>query len=1462
MFKSKAMALIVALFFITSLSLAQYDRDAVIEILYPDNETVVDTDFVEVDFYLAPFFAIGDSGCTDCDGYIQAFLNDEFYGNINTASPALVSGLSDGPYFLELVVVNSSGVGFTPALGDTTSFMVDILSQADLCPPRNLEVIAGDGRNFLNWTPPAGGMSGDIGCGDFLVTSIPFNTSGVTTGMGNDWELTGSNNDDVAYTLNLSDQTIIDVTLCDPGSNYDTKLAIFTGCPDDGTADEIYYNDDDFTCTVSGLRSSIFGADLAPGQYYIVVDGFSTSNGSYVLDITEVTTRNENAIDLRDALANETHKMLIEGFSEEDVETLIQEYRALTWRNYSREIDPACGTFLHYSIVDANTGTEITTADTNLYIHEGLTNDTEYCYEIVAVYSEGSSVATEVVCATPELYIPAPPTNLAAVGYDEEVFLSWTSPDVQQLGIPYSEDFSSQLVELWTWEGENWSIYDFTGNPPPSAQFSWIPSQANYDLSLYSPFVPLDGYTDVIVTFDMYLDMYSDTGEEFLTIEYLNGGTWNLLREFVNTADIPWATYTDTLSGVSGSIRLRFRAHGIDSFNLNYWYIDNVNIDGYVPTRDMTGSTVFALDEYIGGARQVINFNLVLTAPDGAYCDMFEITFPAGITVNGAGPELLGTGGSIYPPEAYNGVNGQTVSWGTDNNDQAGGIYGTLPFWVDLTFDPSVSGPVTCDFLFSDDAWGNQPLDATGTVDILERTFVDGELLGYNIYIDGSTTPDNDFTIGDRFYTATELINGVEYDFEVTASYYPDYESTPASASATPTWLFGDIAGVVTDPADNLLDSAIVSVGGLSDTTGIDGAYMIYGLVPGVHTVNVSRPGFDGTEADVTVIAQEAAVEHDFMMIPKLGIPMAVEAFGGDHLIDLQWRAPGAMAPGEWMLFHDGSFENSISSTDGGMGLAQLFIPPGYPATIQAVRFHVSEFGSFDQEIEVNVFDAVDGFTVLSGPYFVNGVSNDWIEIDIDDATIDAGAFLVATYNTLPGGPYISIDEDNDSHSLFFGSAVDGWTDMADYGYFAEGSHEALIAASGRSFVIRNNDTVEEISDFNADLPVSLISSAGTHGPTAPHPTDLSRTESTRDDSLVGYNVYQIFGLVDSLVASTESGDTTATIMVDSNYVEYCFKIKAIWETDLYDTLESKPSGVACTETFKPGDVDFSDDVSITDLTMVVDFVLGLMEPTVEQFRGSDINRDEMINIQDVILMVDLIFGTPVARYSAGDGSESATLSLTVNNGTMLNLALSSNVPVRGLQFTVESTASSIQLGSPSILGANGELLLAGNTNASNQVTYVIARIDGQALDLRGEVLATIPFTVKGQSREMAEISLNNSRLAGFNGVSIPVTERSTVIDFDVMPSSYALHQNYPNPFNPETDIKFDLPDAGLVQLVIYNITGQKIRTLVSDNLEAGFHQIRWNGTNEYNEPVATGMYFYQLTAGNYHATKKMVILK
>lgn len=111
-----------------------------------------------------------------------------------------------------------------------------------------------------------------------------------------------------------------------------------------------------------------------------------------------------------------------------------------------------------------------------------------------------------------------------------------------------------------------------------------------------------------------------------------------------------------------------------------------------------------------------------------------------------------------------------------------------------------------------------------------------------------------------------------------------------------------------------------------------------------------------------------------------------------------------------------------------------------------------------------------------------------------------------------------------------------------------------------------------------------------------------------------------------------------------------------------------------------------------------------------------------------------------------------------------------------------------------------------------------------------------------------------------------PKDSTATAIDKDKniadLPNRYSLAQNYPNPFNPTTDITFSIGKHEKVSLVIYDVLGREIRTLVNDDIVPGVHKVTWDGMDNFGKQVASGIYLYKLTTNKYSEVRKMVMMK
>ena len=111
-----------------------------------------------------------------------------------------------------------------------------------------------------------------------------------------------------------------------------------------------------------------------------------------------------------------------------------------------------------------------------------------------------------------------------------------------------------------------------------------------------------------------------------------------------------------------------------------------------------------------------------------------------------------------------------------------------------------------------------------------------------------------------------------------------------------------------------------------------------------------------------------------------------------------------------------------------------------------------------------------------------------------------------------------------------------------------------------------------------------------------------------------------------------------------------------------------------------------------------------------------------------------------------------------------------------------------------------------------------------------------------------------------------PVVVETNALSLDenfAIPTQFALHQNYPNPFNPSTQISFDIP-AGfeVVTLSVYNVLGKRVNTLLNNVMNPGKHKVEWNAKDSEGNPVASGIYFYELNTPSFTSRRKMLLIR
>ncbi len=133
-----------------------------------------------------------------------------------------------------------------------------------------------------------------------------------------------------------------------------------------------------------------------------------------------------------------------------------------------------------------------------------------------------------------------------------------------------------------------------------------------------------------------------------------------------------------------------------------------------------------------------------------------------------------------------------------------------------------------------------------------------------------------------------------------------------------------------------------------------------------------------------------------------------------------------------------------------------------------------------------------------------------------------------------------------------------------------------------------------------------------------------------------------------------------------------------------------------------------------------------------------------------------------------------------------------------------------------------------------------------------------LDFAVLGLRANEGESYVDSEGIDG----TFTVTTEVDVDPESLLPNKYALYQNFPNPFNPITYIQYDLPEQTYVLVVIYDLMGRKVSTLINDIQNPGKYKVLWDGINSYGKLSASGVYIYQLQTQNTVMTKKMVFIK
>jgi Cohesin domain/FlgD Ig-like domain/Dockerin type I domain len=314
------------------------------------------------------------------------------------------------------------------------------------------------------------------------------------------------------------------------------------------------------------------------------------------------------------------------------------------------------------------------------------------------------------------------------------------------------------------------------------------------------------------------------------------------------------------------------------------------------------------------------------------------------------------------------------------------------------------------------------------------------------------------------------------------------------------------------------------------------------------------------------------------------------------------------------------------------------------------------------------------------------------------------------------------------------------------------------------------------------------------------------------------------------------------------------------------------------------GDVSLNGVVQSFDASMILKYVVnpgGNPLNTIQQ-KVADVSGDGTIMAYDASLIlqyvVNLISGFPAEIGASAKKVTPATrdmfvlqkvsnVSLSIGTTTVAHgdsftvpINLKNVTGVASVEVTIKYDPSLMAFEQAAVAEAGQEMQIAYFNDEKSGLVR-IAMASSTMLQSDGDV-ANITFRVSNNVRGKVTSQIGVERFIA-NEANLTKLTSSGEIEIIGKPTSYQLDQNYPNPFNPSTTISYQIPDDNTqVRLVIYNITGQMIKTLVDGNQNAGVFKVVWDGTNNSGAKVSSGVYFYRIAAGKFAQVKKLLLLK
>ncbi len=555
----------------------------------------------------------------------------------------------------------------------------------------------------------------------------------------------------------------------------------------------------------------------------------------------------------------------------------------------------------------------------------------------------------------------------------------------------------------------------------------------------------------------------------------------------------------------------------------------------------------------------------------------------------------------------------------------------------------------------------------------------------------------------------------------------------------------------------------------------------------------------------------------------KAGTAIAVTVFAGDDgTIDFTANFPFDEVPGPKVVADDA--QDAIADQT-------YLIVPRNTEVVANAKITVYNTDNGDWNASTNEF-TLNPITTAD----INAITS----LDVTDVPNDQGGYVMLSftpslnhpgYTTLNG--YVGDDLPIDYYQVYRSTTDD----------FATAINWAVIAATAKA--AGQGDTFMAVVPTNGDYLLAYYWVGAVRG-------DLPPPIGTGDSDIAGKVAKGVVAgyLIESVEVDVEAAVSSTADRLVSGIVGPDKSLAPLNDPNL------------------PADANGDGKVDISDLGYFADFY-GVGSEYDQLF---DYDLDGSVNLLDLAIMAN--------QWGTGSGKEGVVYTSGMNINTRFEMKPTMDFTseyltveifakdarsLGGYAFDMIYDKSVFEFVDAADCGlleekdGNAPLFLKKTGDDRVTLANVITGMN-KDVTIEGEgLVARLTFRWIGDKN--ADITLDNINVIDHNR-RLNTLAKSVNENAIPLPDKFDLKQNYPNPFNPETTIRFELPETERVRIDIYNVLGQKVRSLVDAEFKAGVREVKWNSVNDYGVRVSSGMYIYRIVSGSNVKTKKMMLLK